>query len=184
MLCSTRSLDVPGFRRLTQAWALRRLWGPQIGLRAGAVFLREDEANPGLRKLDTGTLVRFDQRLRATAARLLEVELGEAAGAVPWPKLDTSAACGTCVHVGAGASTRLARTKRAQTIYRSVPRRSPDLRRVWKYLDSSVRANLKQIEDRFFERRSAVDDTDPRGDWEHIRQGKPQQPNLQRSAPG
>ena len=32
--------------------------------------------------------------------RLLEVELGEADGAVPWPKLEAPAACGPCVHVG------------------------------------------------------------------------------------
>jgi ATP-dependent helicase/nuclease subunit A len=92
--------QVAGFRRLTQAWALRRLWGSQIPLRAGAVFLREQRADPGLRELDAATLASFDQRLRATAAHLLRVELGEEPGVEPWPKLDNPAACGACVHLG------------------------------------------------------------------------------------
>ena len=62
--------------------------------------MREAAADPNLRELDGETLARFDRRLRATAARLLEVELGEADGAVPWPKLEAPAACGPCVHVG------------------------------------------------------------------------------------
>ncbi|PRQ09520.1 UvrD-helicase domain-containing protein [Enhygromyxa salina] len=91
--------QVAGFRRLTQAWALRRLWGDAIGLRAGAVFLREHEADPGLRELDAATLARFDQRLRGTAARLLRVELGDDTTAQPWPKLEQPAACGECIHI-------------------------------------------------------------------------------------
>jgi ATP-dependent helicase/nuclease subunit A len=92
--------DVAGFRRLTQAWALRRLWGPDVPLRAGAVFLREQEAEPGLIELDAGTLTSFEQRLRKTAARLLRTELGEEPALEPWPKLDNPAACGTCIHIG------------------------------------------------------------------------------------
>jgi ATP-dependent exoDNAse (exonuclease V) beta subunit len=91
--------DVAGFRRLTQAWALRRLWGPEVPLRAGAVFLREPEAEPGLLELDAGTLAGFEQRLRKTAARLLRTELGEDPALEPWPKLDNPAACGTCIHI-------------------------------------------------------------------------------------
>ncbi|KIG16395.1 ATP-dependent nuclease, subunit A [Enhygromyxa salina] len=91
--------QVAGFRRLTQAWALRRLWGDAIALRAGAVFLREQQPDPGLRELDAATLARFDQRLRGTAARLLRVELGEDATAQPWPKLEQPAACGECIHI-------------------------------------------------------------------------------------
>jgi ATP-dependent exoDNAse (exonuclease V) beta subunit len=92
--------EVAGFRRLTQAWALRRLWGPEIPLRAGAVFLRELAADPGLVELDTATLAAFELRLRKTAARLLRVSLGDEASLEPWPKLETPAACGTCIHVG------------------------------------------------------------------------------------
>ncbi|PRP97622.1 ATP-dependent helicase/nuclease subunit A [Enhygromyxa salina] len=91
--------QVAGLRRLTQAWALRRLWGPAIPLRAGAVFLREAEADPGLRALEPATLARFDQRLRQTAGRLLRVELGDEGSTELWPKLDQPAACGPCVHV-------------------------------------------------------------------------------------
>ena len=91
--------QVAGFRRLTQAWALRQMWGDAIPLRAGAVFLREQQADPGLRELDTATLARFDQRLRGTAARLLRVELGEDPTAQPWPKLEQPAACGECIHI-------------------------------------------------------------------------------------
>ncbi|HVH97618.1 MAG TPA: UvrD-helicase domain-containing protein [Enhygromyxa sp.] len=95
--------EVGGFRRLTQACALRRLWGPEIPLRAGAVFLREDEAEPGLQVLDVASLARFDQRLRRTAARLLTVELGgeDPRGSTePWPKLEHVSACGGCIHIG------------------------------------------------------------------------------------
>jgi ATP-dependent helicase/nuclease subunit A len=92
--------EVGGFRRLTQAWALRRLWGPGVPLRAGAVFLREQDAEPGLIELDADTLASFEQRLRKTAARLLRTELGEEPALEPWPKLDNPAACGTCIHVG------------------------------------------------------------------------------------
>jgi ATP-dependent helicase/nuclease subunit A len=94
--------EVGGFRRLTQALALRRLWGGEIPLRAGAVFLREEQADPGLTELDAGTLGRFELRLRNTAARLLSAELGggDAAGDEPWPKLEHASACGGCVHVG------------------------------------------------------------------------------------
>jgi ATP-dependent helicase/nuclease subunit A len=91
--------DVGGFRRLTQAWALRRLWGPDVPLRAGAVFLREQQVEPGLLELDAGTLTSFEQRLRKTAARLLRTELGEEPALEPWPKLDNPSACGTCIHV-------------------------------------------------------------------------------------
>lgn len=95
--------EVGGFRRLTQAWALRRLWGAEIPLRAGAVFLREHEADPGLQTLDLATMASFDQRLRRTAARLLTVELaGEdpRGSTEPWPKLEHAAACGNCIHLG------------------------------------------------------------------------------------
>jgi len=95
--------EVGGFRRLTQAWALRRLWGPEIPLRAGAVFLRETEADPGLQTLEVATLASFELRLRKTAARLLTVELaGEdpRGSTEPWPKLEHVAACGGCIHVG------------------------------------------------------------------------------------
>jgi ATP-dependent helicase/nuclease subunit A len=92
--------DVGGFRRLTQAWALRRLWGPDVPLRAGAVFLREQQAEPGLVELEAGMLASFEQRLRKTAARLLRTELGEQPALEPWPKLDNPSACGTCIHVG------------------------------------------------------------------------------------
>lgn len=92
--------DVGGFRRLTQAWALRRLWGPDVPLRAGAVFLRDPEAEPGLTELDAATLASFEQRLRKVAARLLRAELGEAPALEPWPKLDNQLACGTCIHIG------------------------------------------------------------------------------------
>jgi ATP-dependent helicase/nuclease subunit A len=95
--------EVAGFRRLTQACALRRLWGPEIPLRAGAVFLREPEADPGLQVLDAASLASFDQRLRRTAARLLTVELaGEdpRGSTEPWPKLEHISACGSCMHIG------------------------------------------------------------------------------------
>ena len=97
--------DVAGFRRLTQAWALRRMWGDAVPLRAGAVFLREADADPGLIDLGAATLASFDRRLRETAARLLIVELGAAlpgAGTEddPWPKLAHQAQCGRCVHLG------------------------------------------------------------------------------------
>lgn len=92
--------DVGGFRRLTQAWALRRLWGPDVPLRAGAVFLREPEAEPGLIELDVATLASFELRLRKAAARLLRTELGEEPALEPWPKLENSLACGTCIHIG------------------------------------------------------------------------------------
>jgi hypothetical protein len=95
--------EVGGFRRLTQACALRKLWGPEIPLHAGAVFLREAEADPGLQQLDAATLARFDQRLRRTAARLLTVELaGEdpRGSTEPWPKLEHASACGGCIHIG------------------------------------------------------------------------------------
>jgi len=94
-----------GFRRLTQAWALRRLWGPAIPLRAGAVFLREAgaDADPRLEELDAAALSSFERRLRWAAARLLTVELaGEdpRGSTEPWPKLAHVAACGGCIHVG------------------------------------------------------------------------------------
>ncbi|MFO7565060.1 MAG: UvrD-helicase domain-containing protein [Enhygromyxa sp.] len=95
--------ELGGFRRLTQALALRRLWGPKIPLRAGAVFLREAQADPGLQELDAPSLASFEQRLRRTAARLLSVELGgeDLAGSTePWPKLEQPSACGSCIHVG------------------------------------------------------------------------------------
>ncbi len=95
--------EVGGFRRLTQAWALRRLWGPEVSLRAGAVFLREAAAEPGLVELDAATLASFDQRLRRTAARLLTVELASEdprGSTEPWPKLEHLSACGNCIHVG------------------------------------------------------------------------------------
>jgi ATP-dependent helicase/nuclease subunit A len=92
--------EVAGFRRLTQAWALRRLWGPDVPLRAGAVFLREHEADPGLLELDAATLSSFEQRLRKTAAQLLRTELGDDPALEPWPKLDNPSLCGACIHVG------------------------------------------------------------------------------------
>jgi ATP-dependent helicase/nuclease subunit A len=95
--------ELGGFRRLAQACALRRLWGPEIPLRAGAVFLRDAQADPGLQVLDVATLARFEQRLRRTAARLLTAELaGEdpRGSTEPWPKLEHAAACGACIHVG------------------------------------------------------------------------------------
>jgi ATP-dependent helicase/nuclease subunit A len=95
--------EVGGFRRLTQACALRRLWGPEIPLRAGAVFLRDAQADPGLQTLDVATLARFEQRMRWTAARLLTAELaGEdpRGSTEPWPKLEHASACGTCIHIG------------------------------------------------------------------------------------
>src|SRR5690606_32931516 len=52
--------EVGGLRRLTQALALRRLWGPEIALHAGAVFLREAEPDPGLRALERATLANFE----------------------------------------------------------------------------------------------------------------------------
>ncbi|NVB42950.1 UvrD-helicase domain-containing protein [Pseudenhygromyxa sp. WMMC2535] len=98
--------SVAGFRRLTQAWALRRMWGPEIPLRAGAVFLREAAADPGLVTLAPATLASFEQRLRRSAGRLLAVELLADAGGAPgvdeepWPKLEHQSRCGTCVHLG------------------------------------------------------------------------------------
>jgi ATP-dependent helicase/nuclease subunit A len=94
--------QLSGFRRLAQAWALRKLWGEQVPIAAGAVFLREQDADPGLVDLDGEHLLAFEQRLRTTAGRLLRIELGEHADdwIEPWPKLDRIEACGDCLHVG------------------------------------------------------------------------------------
>ena len=94
--------QLAGFRRLAQAWALRQLWGEQVPIAAGAVFLREQEADPGLVELEGAALVAFEQRLRTTAGRLLRIELGEHAEdwIEPWPKLERIEACGDCLHLG------------------------------------------------------------------------------------
>jgi ATP-dependent helicase/nuclease subunit A len=94
--------QISGFRRLAQAWALRKLWGERIPIAAGAVFLREREADPGLVDLGDDRLIAFEQRLRTTAGRLLRIELGEHADdwIEPWPKLDRIEACGDCLHLG------------------------------------------------------------------------------------
>ncbi|MFV8750152.1 UvrD-helicase domain-containing protein [Nannocystaceae bacterium ST9] len=94
--------QIAGFRRLAQAWALRRLWGEQVPIAAGAVFLREAEADPGLVELADDQLIAFEQRLRTSAGRLLRIELGEHTDdwIEPWPKLDRIEACGECLHIG------------------------------------------------------------------------------------
>ena len=88
---------VPGLRRLAQATALRRLWGPEAPLRAGAVFLREAEPDPGLVELGPAQRSAAERRLAATAARLLSSELGQIEGEA-WPKLEHPSRCGSCVH--------------------------------------------------------------------------------------
>ncbi len=94
--------QIAGFRRLAQAWALRRLWGDQVPIAAGAVFLRDPDPDPGLVELANEPLLAFEQRLRTTAGRLLRIELGEHTDdwIEPWPKLERIEACGDCLHLG------------------------------------------------------------------------------------
>lgn len=94
--------QIAGLRRLAQAWALRRLWGEQVPIAAGAVFLREAEPDPGLVELTDASLRTIEMRLRTSAGRLLRIELGEHADdwVEPWPKLERIEACGECLHIG------------------------------------------------------------------------------------
>lgn len=94
--------QVAGFRRLAQALALRRLWGERVPVAAGAVFLREAAAEPGLVELAHEQLVAFERVLEDVAGRMLRIELGDRIDdwVEPWPKLEHVDACGDCLHVG------------------------------------------------------------------------------------
>jgi hypothetical protein len=94
--------QVAGFRRLAQALALRRLWGERVPIAAGAVFLREAAAEPGLVELAHEQFVAFERALEDVAGRMLRIELGDRIDdwVEPWPKLEHVDACGDCLHVG------------------------------------------------------------------------------------
>jgi ATP-dependent exoDNAse (exonuclease V) beta subunit len=94
--------QVAGTRRLAQALALRRLWGERVPIAAGAVFLREAEAEPHLVELEHERLVAFEHALERVAGRMLRIELGDRLDdwIEPWPKLEHVDACGDCLHIG------------------------------------------------------------------------------------